>query len=182
MDDHAKLLGDDLDRADVEIIGPKRFYIAGAVVPLAAVRVGKDGVSGGDLAEGFDGPSAVGVRGLGLAPVRALNLSLRRGAPDPQDLIQVPHSLAPLLLTSRPLGPYWPATPLESEKRSCAIFAHIFSLSSLTGRRPSLVIGHHLVLGPCIGHEAFTAQRRVHPGVVAIEIVEGRDRAVIVHP
>src|SRR3989304_4916632 len=144
MDDQAQLLGDDLDRADVEIIGPKRFYIAGAVVPLAAVRVGKDGVSGGDLAEGFDGPPAVGVRGLGLAPGRSLNLSLRRGAPDPQDLIQVPHALAPLLLTSRPLSPYWPDTPLESEKRSCEIVAQIASLAALAGwRRPILVLAEN---------------------------------------
>ena len=42
MDDEAELLGNDLDGASVEVVGPWRINLAGLVVFRAAVRVRQD--------------------------------------------------------------------------------------------------------------------------------------------
>ena len=53
MDDQAELLGDDLDRAAIEIVGPRLLDLAGRIVALAAPGIGQNVVRRGQRIERF---------------------------------------------------------------------------------------------------------------------------------
>ena len=61
MDDQPELVSDDLYGASVEIIRPGGFDLAGRVISLAAIFIGKHVVGGGQRTERFDRSPAVRV-------------------------------------------------------------------------------------------------------------------------
>ena len=95
MDDEPELLGDDLDRARIEIVGTRRLDLSGMVVAFPASRIRENGIGGGELAEGADGAAAIGVGGLGLAPIGPVDFVTGGIAPDPENSIKVPHPPIP---------------------------------------------------------------------------------------
>jgi hypothetical protein len=96
MDDEPELLGDDLDRAGIEIVGTRRLDLAGLVVTLPAVRVREDGISRGKFAKGADRAAAIGMGGLGLAAISPVDFVTSGIAPDPKNSIKVPHRRSPV--------------------------------------------------------------------------------------
>src|SRR6516164_10062627 len=71
-----------------------------------------------------------------------------------------------------------PKHRLES-KRPVAAWLH--TIAPVRHRAPTLVVGHLFVCCPWIRQIALAVQRRIHSRIIAIDIVEGRERAVVVY-
>src|SRR5262245_29739679 len=70
-----------------------------------------------------------------------------------------------------------PKHRLESEWPA----AWLHTIAHVRYRAPTLVIGHLFVCRPWIWQIALAVQRRIHSCIIAIDIVEARERAVVVY-
>ena len=71
-----------------------------------------------------------------------------------------------------------PKHRLESEP---PVAASLHTIAHVRHRAPTLVVGHLFVCRPWIRQIALAVQRRIHSRIIAIDIVEGRERAVVVY-
>ena len=69
--------------------------------------------------------------------------------------------------------------PVAAWERPVAAWLH--TIAHVRHRAPTLVVGHLFVSRPWIRQIALAVQRRIHSRIIAIDIVEGRERAIVVY-